>query len=264
MNFGLENKTALVCGASQGIGKATALLLAEHGCNVILLARNKEKLLNVKEELTVNQSQRQQHYIIDVDLAKHDLLNKKLNQQILVTPNISIVINNAGGPAPGPAYMATTEDYIQAFNQHLLANQIILQAVLSGMQLIKYGRIINVISTSVKQPITGLGVSNTIRGAVANWAKSLANELGPHNITVNNILPGATETQRLEQIFLNKSKKQNIPVDQIIENEKSQIPLRRFAKAHEIASAIVFLASESAGYINGINLPVDGGRTLCL
>lgn len=264
MDLGFENKTALVCGASQGIGKATVHLLAEQGCNVILLARNKEKLLNVKEELATNKSLKQEHYIIDVDLSQHDLLQVKLKQQLVFTPKISIVINNAGGPAPGPVNSASVNDLLQAFNQHLLANQIILQAVLPGMRASEYGRIINIISTSVKQPISGLGVSNTIRGAVANWAKTLASELGPDNITVNNILPGATETERLEQIFINKSKKQNISIEEVMQNEKSLIPLKRFAKAEETAAAIVFLASRSASYINGINLPVDGGRTTCL
>ena len=126
------------------------------------------------------------------------------------------------------------------------------------------GRIINIISTSVKIPLTGLGVSNTIRGAVANWAKTLSNELGPLGITVNNVLPGATDTDRLAEILEGKAAKANKTIEEIISTEQSHIPLRRFGKPEELAAAIAFLASPSASYINGINLPVDGGRTGCL
>lgn len=264
MSFRLDNKTALVCGASQGIGQATAILFAKRGANVILLARNRQKLLDTWEVLDNTQTNNQKHYIIDTDLINHQELKQKLEQQLAATPNIEIIINNAGGPAPGPAELANTEDYQMAFNLHLIANQILLQAILPGMRAKKYGRIINIISTSVKQPISGLGVSNTIRGAVANWAKTLATELGQDNITVNNVLPGATETDRLEQIFINKSKKLHLTVEQVVEQELQLIPMRRFAKPEETAAAIAFLASSEAGYINGINLPIDGGRTSCL
>ena len=143
---------------------------------------------------------------------------------------------------------------------HLINNQLLVQKVVEGMKKEGYGRIINVISTSVKAPIPGLGVSNTIRAAVANWAKTLSFELGEYGITVNNILPGYTDTQRLQEIFLNKSKKNNFDIESIISDAYSQIPLGRFADPKETAKAICFLASEDASYINGINLPVDGGR----
>jgi len=139
-----------------------------------------------------------------------------------------------------------------------------VQAVLPGMKRAGYGRIINIISTSVKQPIPGLGVSNTIRGAVANWAKTLAGELGPFGITVNNVLPGATCTARLDALIEGKAKKAGVTVAEIGEQMKAAIPARRFAQPEELACAVAFLASPSAGYINGINLPVDGGRTSCL
>ena len=132
------------------------------------------------------------------------------------------------------------------------------------MKSASYGRIINIISTSVKQPLNGLGVSNTIRGAVANWAKTLANELGQYNITVNNVLPGATNTTRLNSIIENKSKKMNSSVDQVLDNMKNEVPLLRIAEPNEVANAVAFLASPAASYINGINLPVDGGRTKSL
>ncbi len=132
------------------------------------------------------------------------------------------------------------------------------------MKLARYGRIINVISTSVKQPLPNLGVSNTVRGAVANWAKTLANELGEFEITVNNVLPGATATGRLTSIINNKAEKTGLSIEQVAEGMKAEIPLKRFAEPVEVANAIVFLASPQASYINGINLPVDGGRTKSL
>ncbi|MFC6980539.1 SDR family oxidoreductase [Microbulbifer taiwanensis] len=146
----------------------------------------------------------------------------------------------------------------------MVSNQTLVQALLPGMQKAAYGRVINIISTSVKQPLQGLGVSNTVRGAVASWAKTLASELGQFNITVNNVLPGATNTVRLEAILENKMKKLDKSRAEIEAMEKASIPLRRFGEAAEIASAVAFLASPAASYINGINLPVDGGRTGCL
>lgn len=267
MECNLNNKTALISGASQGIGFAIAKLFAKNGANVILLARNKSKLEYNKQELdkiSKNNNFNNIHYILDLDLNNLDILDNKLKQQLNITPNIDIIINNSGGPAPGPANLANIQDYLSAFTNHLLANQIIIKNILPSMQKNKFGRIINIISTSVKQPIFGLGVSNTIRGAVANWAKTLSVELGPYNITVNNILPGATETDRLKQIFENKAKKLNLTLEQIIEKERNAIPLKRFATPEEIAAAALFLASNLASYINGINLPVDGGRTQCL
>jgi 3-oxoacyl-[acyl-carrier protein] reductase len=176
----------------------------------------------------------------------------------------NILINNTGGPPPGPANSAPIEEYRNAFNQHLINAQQILLALLPSMKASGYGRIINVISTSVKQPLNGLGVSNTVRGAVANWGKTLANELGPFGITVNNVLPGATNTTRLDSIFKGRAAKQGITPEQAAENEKLHIPARRFAEPEEFADAVAFLCSPSASYISGINLPVDGGRTTCL
>ncbi len=176
----------------------------------------------------------------------------------------NILVNNTGGPPPGPAHTAGIEEFRLAFNQHLVNAQQIVMALLPSMKESGYGRIINVISTSVKQPLNGLGVSNTVRGAVANWGKTLANELGPFGITVNNVLPGATNTTRLEAIFKGRAAKQGITAEQAAENEKLHIPARRFAEAEEFAYAVAFLCSPSASYISGINLPVDGGRTTCL
>lgn len=262
MNLNFIGKRALVCGSSQGIGRACAEQLAELGCHVTLFARNEASLQQVKSALS--QTQGQQHQLLVADFSQPNSVKAAITEHIAAGNRYDILINNTGGPAPGPASQAAVNEYLAAFQQHLVNNQILLQALLPGMRDNQWGRIINVISTSVKQPIPGLGVSNTIRGAVANWAKSLAYELGPDNITVNNVLPGATETGRLDAIFSNKAAKLGKDKQLIIEEEKQLIPLRRFAKPSEFAAAVAFLASESASYITGINLPVDGGRTLSL
>jgi len=175
---------------------------------------------------------------------------------------------SAGGstrsPPGGSANAALPEAYLAVFRQHLIANQVLVQSVLAGMRAAKWGRIVNVISTSVKEPIANLGVSNTIRGAVASWAKTLATELGPDGITVNNVLPGYTRTQRLEQILAERSRATGKSEQDIAAGMLSTVPAGRFAEASEIAAAIAFLCTPAAGYINGVNLPVDGGRTKSL
>ena len=260
MNLNLKNKNALICGSTAGIGKASALELAALGANITLLARNEEKLKNTLSELPINNGQN--HNYLLADFSKPDSLKEVLSDNI--NKSYHILLNNTGGPKGGPIFNANLSEFTAAFSQHLLCNQLLVQAVVAGMKLNNYGRIINIISTSVKQPIEGLGVSNTIRGAVANWSKTLASELGPFGITVNNVLPGATATERLDQIMINIGKKIGKSPEGAREVMKSIIPARRFAKPEEIAYTVAFLASEKAGYINGINLPVDGGRTKSL
>jgi 3-oxoacyl-[acyl-carrier protein] reductase len=258
MDLNLKNKNALVCGSTQGIGKATAILLAEEGVNVTLIARNEEKLKAVLAELPNNN---QSHSYLIADFSKPNELKKVLEASQL---QFHILVNNTGGPAGGPIFNAKIEEFESAFTQHLKCNHILVQAVVPFMKTKCFGRIINVISTSVKQPLDGLGVSNTIRGAVASWSKTLANELGEFGITVNNVLPGATGTGRLEEIINNKANKTGKSFDEIAETMKNASPAKRFAKPEEVAAAIVFLTSEQASYINGINIPVDGGRTKSL
>lgn len=258
MNLELQNKNALVCGSTQGIGKATAILLAEEGAKVTLIARNEEKLKSVLKELP---NQNLGHNYLVADFSNPNKL-----KQVLETSKqqFHVLVNNTGGPAGGPVFDAHIDEFSKAFTMHLQCNHILAQYVVSFMKSEKYGRIINVISTSVKQPLDGLGVSNTIRGAVANWSKTLANELGQFGITVNNVLPGATNTERLNEILNNKAKKTGLDIETVTNNMKSAAPAKRFAKPEEIANAIVFLASAKASYINGINIPVDGGRTKSL
>jgi len=262
MNLNLENKNALVCGSSQGMGKAIAIQLAEMGANVTLFARNLETLNQVKAELANNGSQ--EHFAICADFSKPDEVARALDEHLTVIPEFQILINNTGGPAPGPANTADASDFLAAFNQHLVNNHQIAQKLLKGMKAHGYGRIINVISTSVKQPLPNLGVSNTVRGAVASWAKTMSNELGPFGITVNNVLPGATNTVRLEAIIKNKAAKKGVSIEEMEKEEKSIIPLRRFGEAEEFANVCAFLASPAAGYVTGVSIPVDGGRTSSL
>jgi len=258
MNLEIQHKNALVCGSTQGIGKASAIGLAAEGVNVTLIARNEEKLKAVLAELP---NENQQHNYIVADFSNPEALKTKIEA---TDKNYHILVNNTGGPAGGPIFNAKIEEFEAAFTQHLKCNHVLVQALVPFMKAENFGRIINVISTSVKQPLDGLGVSNTIRGAVASWSKTMANELGQYGITVNNVLPGATGTERLNEIINNKAAKTGKSVEEVAEAMKNASPAKRFAKPEEIANAVVFLASEKASFINGINVPVDGGRTKSL
>ena len=255
MNIGLKGKNALVCGSSQGIGKASAMELAELGANVSLLARNRAALEQVKAELSTQSGQ--QHQVLVADFSDPQQVSDVVAQQ----HDYHILVNNTGGPPGGLAKDAPLYEFSTAFNNHLLNNHILVQALLPFMQKEGYGHIINIISTSVKIPIKGLGVSNTIRGAVASWAKTLANELGSFGITVNNVLPGATSTSRLDSIIKAKSNKTAMSISEVESQLLAEIPAARFADPAEIAAVVGFLASPSAAYVNGVSIPVDGGRT---
>jgi len=254
----LQHRYALVCGASRGIGAAIAKKLAHDGVSVTLLARDLDALRDIATGLPSAGEQR--HDCLAADLNDTEqlqaLVRKKAGER-----QFQILVNNSGGPKPGTANEADTAAYSAAFRQHLIADQVLMQALLPAMKAAGSGRIINIISTSVKEPIAGLGVSNTIRAAVAGWAKTLARELGPHGITVNNVLPGYTATQRLEQIFRHQAERDGRTLDEIIELRRAEVPVGRFAEPEEIAAAVAFLVSPAAAYINGINLPVDGGRS---
>lgn len=260
MNTDLTGKHAVVCGSTQGIGKAAAIALANLGASITLVARTEEKLKAVLNELPKND---RNDYIV-ADFSNPKELEQKIKAWAS-TNTANILVNNTGGPKGGPIREAKLEEFTSAFNNHLICNHIMVQALWKGMKTEGYGRIINVISTSVKQPLDGLGVSNTVRGAVANWSKTLANELGQFNITVNNVLPGATNTVRLQSIAENKAAQSaGMDYQEILENMAKQSPMKRIAQPEEIADAIAFLASPAANYINGINVPVDGGRTKSL
>ena len=259
MEIDLTGKRALVCGSTAGIGKATAMQLAEAGATVTLLARNEEKLKTVLSEL--DSSEGQNHGYLVADFSKPEALKIVIENHMKSANPYHILLNNTGGPAGGKAVDAGLNEFEDAFRSHLMCNHILVQSLVNGMKAENYGRIINIISTSVKIPLNGLGVSNTIRGAVASWSKTLANELGEFGITVNNVLPGATETERLSSIISNKASKTGKSEEEVSNTMRAQVPAGRFAQPWEIAAAATFLASPLAGYINGINVPVDGGRT---
>lgn len=258
MNLSLEGRNAIVCGGSEGIGYAIAEELALLGANCILLSRNEEKLKAAISQLDT--SMRQKHFYYPIDFTHTDS-TKALIQKITKDQTIHILINNSGGPAAGPITEAAEEEFLQAFNQHLITAHILTNAVKTGMQNERFGRIINIISTSVKIPLKNLGVSNTIRGAMASWAKTMANELGQFNITVNNILPGFTSTTRLKSIIDNTARRTKVPVDEVENKMKEEVPLKRFGEASEVAAMAAFLCSPAASYVNGVSIPVDGGRT---
>ncbi len=256
MNLDLTGKKAIVCGSTQGIGFASAKELSQMGAQLVLIARNEEKLKEAIAKLDGNG-----HQYIVADFSDSQELKVALKRNAEVLNEAIILVNNTGGPPGGPIAQAETDEFIQAFNNHLICNHILVQQVLGHMKKAEYGRIINIISTSVKQPLNNLGVSNTVRAAVANWAKTMANELGQFNITVNNVLPGATLTARLESIASAKADKLGTSQEVELRNMANAVPMKRVAQPEEVANAVAFLASPAASYINGINVPVDGGRT---
>ena len=258
MDLDLKGKRAIVCGSTRGIGKAIAIELALLGAAITLIARNEAGLQSTREELPSAHGQRHEYLVADFNFPEK---LKSVIQAYTEKNSAHILVNNTGGPPAGQAIDAEPEDFMSAFSAHLLCNHVLVQAVVAGMKKAGYGRVINVISTSVKIPIPGLGVSNTIRGAVANWSKTLSVELAPFGITVNNVLPGATLTDRLEDMLRVKAEKTGQSLGEVRAQMIHGIPAGRFSTSHEVAAAAAFLASPAAGYINGINLPVDGGRT---
>lgn len=259
MNLDLTGKTALVCGASQGLGAAVSRELALMGAHVYLLARNEENLKAVLHSLDT--ALQQQHGYFVADTSEPSALAKLINDFIAKGHTIDILVNNSGGPASGPLLQTHVEDLEKGFRSHLVTAHILAQLVVPGMQAKGFGRIINIVSTSVKQPINGLGISNTVRAAVANWAKTLANEIGKYGITVNNVLPGYTKTDRLDYLFGKQAADAGTSIDAIVDKTVAMIPAGRLGEPEEFAAAVAFLCSPAAAYINGINLPVDGGRT---
>jgi len=262
MNLNLTDKTALVCGSTQGLGLASAIELAQLGANIVLMARNEEKLQKVLTLLDTAKGQ--QHQYLVADFSHNDQVNAAIQQYLQEGNTIHILVNNTGGPAGGKAIEASTDSFQSAFNTHLVNNHLLTQAVVPGMKKAGFGRIINIISTSVKQPLAGLGVSNTIRAAVANWAKTLSVELAPFGITVNNVLPGFTNTVRAEYVLKKKATDSGKSEAQVMQELVAEIPVGRIGEPEEFGAAVAFLCSPAAAYINGINLPVDGGRTGCL
>ena len=257
MNLDLSGKNALVCGSSKGLGKATAIELAKLGANITLVARSANIMAELISQLDSNLGQT--HDFLAADFTNRADLKRKITG-LTTVKTIHILINNTGGPPAGNIAESPEDAFLEAFQNHLICNQLLTQQVVPGMKAAGYGRIINIVSTSVKQPLEGLGVSNTVRAAVAGWAKTWSNELAPFGITMNNVLPGATETDRLRDIISNKATKLGVPEAQIIQEMQAEIPMGRFAEATEIAAVVAFLATPAAAYLTGVSIPVDGGR----
>ena len=254
----LAGKRALVCGSTRGIGLACAMELARRGAAVTLVARDEQALERTGLELNTDAGQSHAHICVDFNDPAD--LKRKVTRHLEVNGPANILVNNTGGPPSGPIVEAEPEAFVEAFSKHLICFQILARATLAGMKESGYGRIVNIISTSVFQPIKGLGVSNTIRAAVANWAKTWATEVAPLGITVNNVLPGFTDTGRLQSLFKARAERTGVSPEQIEREAIAGIPIGRLASPTEIAAAVVFLASPAASYISGVNLPVDGGR----
>ncbi len=254
---GLKNKLALVCGGSDGLGFGSAYQLASAGAELIITGRSEGKLREKKKEL--DRVNNKDNKTLCIDFDRTDEVKRIISELVIKAP-IQILVNNCGGPPPGKLILAEPSKLLKAFNQHIIASHIISTLLIPGMESSGYGRIINIISTSVRQPIPDLGISNTIRGAMASWSKTLSNELASTGITVNNILPGTTKTGRLENILSARQKKFNISREEAKNQMLDQIPMGRFAEVEEISKAILFLASPDASYITGTNLQVDGGK----
>lgn len=262
MNLNLTGKNAVVCGSTQGLGWASAVELALLGANITLVARNEDRLTEAVQKLDTSKGQQHQFLVADFSNINHVIA--AITSFVESGKMAHILVNNTGGPPGGSAMNATLEEFLSAFNNHLLCNHALVKALVPGMKDAGYGRIINIISTSVKQPIQGLAVSNTIRAAVANWAKTLATELGQYGITVNNVLPGFTKTVRADYVIQKKATDAGKTEEQVMKELVAEIPAGRIGQPEEFGAAVAFLCSPAAAYINGINLPVDGGRLACL
>lgn len=254
----------MVCGSSAGIGRASAEALAGLGAEVTLLARNEGRLREVAAGLKTGAGQRHDWIVADTSdpAGLRAAVEKRLEEDRAAGRGAWVVlVNNTGGPKGGPIVEAKGEEFVSAITSHVLSAQALVQALLPGFKAAGYGRVINVISTSVKAPIAGLGVSNTTRAAVASWAKTLAGEVARFGVTVNNVLPGFTDTDRLAELFKAKAARMGLSQESVKAEAVASIPAGRLGRAEEVAAAVAFLATPAAGYVNGINLPVDGGRT---
>ncbi len=259
MQSALHQKHAIVCGSSQGIGKAIAEQFADAGAAVTLVARNGESLESVRASLSIEHGQ--EHDVLVADFSNPAKV-KQIAMSFVESGRVAhILVNNTGGPPAGPAFSASSDEFLNAFNSHLVCNHHLVQALVPGMKSSGYGRIINVTSISAREPIAGLGVSNTIRAAVTNWAKSLSRELAADGITVNNLLPGMTATARLHSLIAGRAEKESRSIEEVTADFVGAIPAGRFASPEEIATVATFLASPAASYVTGVNLTVDGGRS---
>ena len=256
IDLSFEGKHALVCGASDGIGRAIAKGLAAHGAQLTLLARRREKLEAVAAEL--KQAGAMSVRVLAFDLDDRTELVTTVQSLISEHGPVHILVNNSGGPSPGPILEATPEQFQQGLGRHLFASQQLLKAVLPGMREAGFGRILNVISTSVREPIPNLGVSNTVRGAMAAWAKTVAGELPP-GITINNLLPGQFDTDRIASLFASRATAEGRDAAELRAEAEARNPCGRIGYIKEFGQACAYLCSAHSGYVVGQNLLIDGG-----
>ncbi len=263
MELSLQGKNALVCGSTQGIGRAIAELFAAAGASVTIFARDRLRSETVRSQLPT--PAQQQHDILVADFTFPDQVAQVLQHHLTQTGRTyHVLVHNTGGPPPGKLAEAPIEAFEQAFRQHLWTAHRLMQALLPGMRAEGYGRILLILSTSVRQPLEELGVSNTVRAALASWMKTLSVEVAPWGITVNAILPGSIRTRRLEELWHYQAQRTGTSVEDIIARTVAQIPVGRLGQPEEVAMVALFLASPAASYITGVSIPVDGGRTRCL
>ncbi len=256
MNISLKNKKALVGGSSSGIGKAIAQQLAESGASVTLMSRSENKLKDIVEKLPTSDGQKHQYLVVDfTDFENY----RKIISTYFTKNSVDILVNNTQGPEAGSALDKNVSDYQNAFDLLFKTVAYTTDLALTQMQKNNWGRIINVASVSVKEPLSYLALSNTIRAAVTTWAKSLATDVGQFQITVNSILTGYFDTDRVAQINAKKAEKMGVPESEVRKEMESRIPMKRIGDPKEYGFLVAFLASEKASFITGTNIPIDGG-----
>ena len=256
MNISLKNKKALVGGSSGGIGKAIAQQLAESGASVTLMSHSEEKLHNIVNDLPTDQGQQHQYLAVDFNNFND---YKKVITKYFENNSVDILVNNTQGPAAGNALEKQVNDYQEAFDLLFKTVVFTTELALTAMMANNWGRIINVASVSVKEPLSYLALSNSIRAAVVTWAKSLATDVGKHNITVNNVLTGYFDTDRITQLNAKKAEQLGIEASLVRKEMESRVAVQRIGKPEEYGYLASFLASDKAAYITGTNIPIDGG-----
>jgi 3-oxoacyl-[acyl-carrier protein] reductase len=253
----LSGRHALVCGASAGIGRAAAVALASLGARVTALARSEDRLRALIPELEAAGAGQARGLV--ADLEDRPALESSVQDLLAEVGSVHILVNNAGGPPSGPLLEASEADLLRYFGIHVLSFHLLVRLALPGMAAAGFGRIVNVASTSVREPIPNLGVGNTIRGALAGWAKSLSRELPP-GVTINNVLPGYIGTERLASLKQALSQRTGKSPEQVEADWLASVPEARLGRPQELAAAIAFLCSPAAAFVRGVSLPVDGGR----
>ena len=259
MKLNLKNKNAIVCASSQGLGRAAALDLAEEGVNLAICSRDQDKINKVKEEIHQKINSEIKVIALQVDLDSPDEIQAFYKQVENDLGSVDILVNNNGGPPPSTFEQLSDDDWQKAFNSTMMSCLRLSKLVIPNMKKNAWGRIINISSVSVKTPVNGLFLSNSLRMGVLGWAKALSDELAPHGVTVNTVCPGYTRTERVEAILETQSNSSGLKKEEIEKSIAENIPMKRVGEAEDLAGLITFLASEKADYMTGLAIQVDGG-----